>query len=129
MSYLYYLANASLVLRLVEYLHNNSRLVVRFMSVIHQADGWVAHIKFKRELTAQQDGDFRALLNELGIPCQPNPRLQMALWALETGQSPVSVMRQYQIAVVSHGKVDRQEIEEFRKQFVQGLGYCPETLA
>ncbi|MBD2102250.1 hypothetical protein [Leptolyngbya sp. FACHB-261] len=129
MSYLYHLANASLVLRLVEYLHQNARLSVRFMSVIHQVDGWVVHIRFNQDLTVQRDGDFRALLNELGIPCQPSPRLQMALWALEVGQSPVNVMRQYQIAVVSHGQVDRQEIEEFRKQFVQGLGYCPETLA
>jgi hypothetical protein len=53
----------------------------------------------------------------------------MALWGLETGQTPVEVMRRYQVAIVSHGQPDRLEIEEFRQQFVQGLGYCPETLA
>ncbi len=53
----------------------------------------------------------------------------MAFWALETGQSPVAVMRRYQVAVVSYGKPDRKEIEAFRNQFVMGLGYCPETLA
>jgi len=73
--------------------------------------------------------DFRAYLGELGIPHEPNIRLRMALWALETGQSPVDVMRRYQVAVVSHGKPDRKEIEAFRNQFVMGLGYCPETLA
>jgi hypothetical protein len=53
----------------------------------------------------------------------------MALWGLQIGQSPVEVMRRYQVAVVSHGKPDREDIEAFRRQFVMGLGYCPETLA
>ena len=41
----------------------------------------------------------------------------------------MEVMQRYQVAVVSHGTPDRAEIEEFRTQFVRGLGYCPETLA
>ena len=129
MEYLYYLANASLTLRVVEYLHVMPWLPVRFMTVIHQIDGWVVKIKLHRPLDPQEDGDLRAFLNELGIPYEPEIRVRMALWGLETGQSPVEVMRRYQVAVVSHGSPDRREIEEFRKQFVQGLGYCPETLA
>jgi hypothetical protein len=114
--YLYYLANASLTLRVVEYLHTMPWLPVRFMTVIHQIDGWVIKIKLHRPLDPR-------------IPYEPEIRVRMALWGLETGQSPVEVMRRYQVAVVSHGHPDRREIEEFRKQFVQGLGYCPETLA
>lgn len=129
MEYLYYLATASLTLRVVEHLHEMPWLPVRFMTVIHQIDGWVVKIKLSRSLDPQEDGDFRAFLNELGIPYEPEIRVRMALWGLETGQSPVEVMRRYQVAVVSHGSPDRSEIEEFRKQFVQGLGYCPETLA
>jgi hypothetical protein len=129
MDYLYYLANASLTLRVVEYLHSMPWLPVRFITVIHQIDGWVVKIKLSRALDAQEDGDFQAFLNELGIAYEPEIRVRMALWGLETGQSPVEVMRRYQVAVVSHGRPDRGEIEEFRKQFVQGLGYCPETLA
>lgn len=129
MEYLYYLANASLTLRVVEYLHTMPWLPVRFMTVIHQIDGWVVKIKLHRPLDGCEDGDFRAFLNELGIPYEPEIRVRMALWGLETGQTPVEVMRRYQVAVVSHGSPDRREIEEFRKQFVQGLGYCPETLA
>lgn len=129
MEYLYYLANASLTLRVVEYLHIMPWLPVRFMTVIHQIDGWVVKIKLHRPLDPREDGDLRAFLNELGIPYEPEIRVRMALWGLETGQSPVEVMRRYQVAVVSHGNPDRREIEEFRKQFVQGLGYCPETLA
>jgi hypothetical protein len=127
--YIYYLANASLTLRIVEYLHSTPWLSVRFMTVIHQIDGWVVKVKLSSSLNPQQDGDFRAFLNELGIPYDPEIRVRMALWGLETGQTPIEVMRRYQVAVVSHGNPDRREIEEFRKQFVQGLGYCPETLA
>jgi hypothetical protein len=129
MEYLYYLANASLTLRVVEHLHATPWLPIRFMTVIHQIDGWVVKVKLQYPLASQEDGDFRAYLNELGISCEPDIRVRMALWGLETGQSPIEVMRRYQVAVVSHGKPDRCEIEEFRQQFVQGLGYCPETLA
>jgi hypothetical protein len=127
--YLYYLATASLTLRVVEYLHTIPWLSVKFMTVIHQIDGWVVKVKLNESLDPERDGNFRAFLNELGIPYDPEIRVRMALWGLETGQSPVDVMRRYQVAVVSHGTPDRYEIEEFRRQFVQGLGYCPETLA
>jgi len=129
MEYTYYLPNASLSLRIIEYLHATRRLPVTFVTVIHQIDGWVMKIKLAQALDAQEEGDFRAYLNEVGFPYQPEIRVQMALWSLETGQSPINVMRRYQVAVVSHGSPNRREIEEFRKQFVQGLGYCPETLA
>lgn len=129
MEYLYFVANASLTLRIAEYLHTSPHLSVSFMSVIHQIDGWVVRVKMTNPLDLQKSGDFRAFMNELGIPYSPGIRLQMALWSLENGQSPVDVMRRYQVAVVSHGHPDRGEIEEFRKQFVKGLGYCPETLA
>ncbi|MDX2096654.1 MAG: hypothetical protein SFW36_02675 [Leptolyngbyaceae cyanobacterium bins.59] len=129
MEYLYYLANASLTLRVVEYLHATPWLPVRFMTVIHQIDGWIIKVKMNYPLDSRQDGDLRAFLNELGIPYESEIRVQMALWSLETGQSPIEVMRRYQVAIVSHGNPDRTEIEEFRRQFVLGLGYCPETLA
>ncbi len=128
MDYVYFLANTSLTLRVVEFLRQGY-LPVRFMSVIHQIDGWLIRVKLSEFLEPRQHGDFRAFMNELGIPHEPNVRIQMAMWGLETGQSPVAVMQRYQVAVVSHGIPDREEIEEFRSQFVRGLGYCPETLA
>lgn len=128
MEYLYYLANASITLRIVEYLHSTAQLPVAFVTVIHQIDGWVVKVKMN-PITSQQDGDFRAFLNELGIPYEAPMRVNMALWSLEAGQSPIDVMRRYQVAVVSHGSPQREEIEAFRQQFVKGLGYCPETLA
>lgn len=128
MEYLYFLANTSLCLRVVEYLKNIHQLPLQFMTVIHQIDGWVVKIKMSRYFTPQIHGDFRAFMNELGIPYDPDIRVRMALWGLETGQSPLSVMRRYQVAVVSHGQPNQDEIEAFRSQFVKGLGYCPETL-
>lgn len=129
MDYLYFLANASLTLRVVEYLHSMPKLPVQFITVIHQIDGWVVKVKLNGTLTPHQHGNFRAFMNELGFPYDPEIRLQMALWSLETGQSPIDVMRRYHVAVVSHGSPDKSDIEAFRQQFTMGLGYCPETLA
>jgi len=128
MEYLYFLANTSLCLRVVEYFSSANQLPFQFMTVIHQIDGWVIKVKMSHYLTPQQHGNFRAFMNELGIPYEPDIRVRMALWGLETGQSPLSVMRRYQVAVVSHGQPNQDEIESFRTQFVKGLGYCPETL-
>ncbi len=129
MEYTYYLANASLTLRVVEHLLGCTRLPLEFMTVIHQIDGWVIRIKMDDNISVSDSEDFRAYMNELGIAYDPGIRVRMALWGLETGQSPIDVMRRYQVAIVSHGKPDREEIEAFRRQFVMGLGYCPETLA
>lgn len=129
MDYIYHLANASLTLRVVEHLLAMDSLPFAFMTVIHQIDGWVVKVRLYDTVTSAIAEDFRAYLSELGIPHEPNIRLRMALWGLETGQSPVDVMRRYQVAVVSHGHPEREEIEAFRNQFVMGLGYCPETLA
>ncbi|MEM7580129.1 MAG: hypothetical protein ACFB02_02465 [Mastigocoleus sp.] len=129
MEYLYYLANASLTLRVVEFLHAQPHIPVAFLTVIHQIDGWVIRIKLRNDLSTKEDLNLRAFLNELGITYEPPMRLQMALWSLEAGQCPVDVMRRYQVAIVSHGSPEKEEIEAFRQQFVRGLGYCPETLA
>ena len=129
MDFIYHLANASLTLRVVEHLLQKADLPLSWITVIHQIDGWVIKVRMDDIIEESTAEDFRAYLNELGIPHEPNIRLRMALWALETGQSPVDVMRRYQVAVVSHGKPERVEIEAFRNQFVMGLGYCPETLA
>jgi hypothetical protein len=129
MEYIYYLANATLTLRVVERLLCVNQLPLEFITVIHRIDGWVIKVKLHDSVPPPAAENFRAFLNEAGIPHEPGIRMRMALWGLETGQSPIDVMRRYQIAVVSHGKPDRREIEEFRQQFVQGLGYCPETLA
>ncbi|WP_166482622.1 hypothetical protein [Scytonema sp. UIC 10036] len=44
----------------------------------------------------------------------------MALESLEVGNSPVNVMHRYQVAVVSHGSPQREDIEAFREQLSMG---------
>jgi hypothetical protein len=127
--YLYYLGNASLTLRVIDYLRKHSDLAVDFLTSIHKLEGWVVRVCFSRLLTPEQHGDFCAYMRELGIPYDPEIRLNLVFWSLETGQSPVEVMRRYQVAIVSHGKPNSSDIEAFRQQFSRGLGYCPETLA
>jgi hypothetical protein len=129
MDYLYFLANASVTLRTIDYLRTMSHAAGASLTVIHQIDGWIVKIRFSQPLAPQQHGNFRSFMNELGIPYDPEMRLKMVFWSLETGQSPVEVMRRYQVAVVSHGHPDTKDIEAFRQQFTRGLGYCPETLA
>jgi hypothetical protein len=129
MDYLYFLANASLTLRVIEYLNVMNYLSSCSMTVLHQINGWIVKVKFNQPLPPHQHGDFCAFMSELGITYEPEIRLQMVLWSLETGQSPIDVMRRYQVAIVSHGNPDITDIEAFRQQFTRGLGYCPETLA
>ena len=129
MEYLYYVANASLTLRIVEYLHGFPQISVSFVTVIHLLNGWIVNVKMKSSLNPQQDGDFRAFLNELGIPYEPSRRVYMALESLEAGESPIDVMHTWHLPVISHGSPARDKIEVFRQQVIKGLGYCPSTLA
>ena len=129
MEYIYYLTNASLTLRVVERLLGVTQLPLEFITVIHQMNGWVVKVKLHKSVGMRAQQNFLAFLNEVGTVYEPTFPVRAALWALEMGQSSVDVMRRYQVAVVSHGKPDRHEIETFREQFVTGLGYCPETLA
>ncbi len=128
MEYLYYLANASLTLRIVEYLHAHPQIPLNFISVINLIDGWIVRIKMEYPLPPQQEGDFRAYLNELGVDHQPSKRIAIALRDLEAGQSPTKVMERYQVVVVSHGNPEQEEIEAFREQFIERLGYCPQHM-
>ncbi len=129
MDFLYFLANASLSLRTIEYLRTMDHAKSASITVIHKIDGWIVKIRYPEPLSDELRDDFRAFMNELGIRYEPEMRLQMVFWSLETGQSTVEVMRRYQVAIVSHGIPDTKEIEAFRQQFTKGLGYCPETLA
>lgn len=129
MDYLLGLANASLTLRVIEYLRYTRSFPINSLTVIHQINGWVVRIKLNKPLSPQKHGDFSAFLKELGVFYEPDIRLKMAFWSLDAGESAIQVMRHYQLAIISHGMPDISDIEEFRQAFVRGLGYCPETLA
>jgi hypothetical protein len=129
MDYLYSFSNSTLVLRTIQHLQNSPHLPTQFVTVIHQLNGWVLRVRAAAGWTEQGEGNFRAFLMELGVSYSPNVRVRNVLEALEDGQSPVAVMERHQVAVIAHGAPDLTEIKAFREQFIQGLGYCPETLA
>ena len=85
MEYLYYFENASLTLRIFEYLYGKFQMPQAIVTVIYQMDGWLVRVKMYSTLNSQQDRDFRAYLNELGIPLEPPIRVNMDLWSLEAG--------------------------------------------
>lgn len=128
MDYLYYIGNASLVLRVIEYLKSGITEPIEFATVLHQLDGWVVRVVCNSRWSVHRQKNLRAFLEELGVVYRPTPRLRRVLFDLEDGHSPIEVMQRYQVAVIVHGQPDRSEIESFRQQFIQGLGYCPETL-
>ncbi|HYX18475.1 MAG TPA: hypothetical protein VE944_29755 [Nostoc sp.] len=128
MQYLYYLANASLTLRVVEYFSRNG-LSVEFVTVINQFHGWIINVKMKSFVSVEKDKDIRAFLNELGIIYSPSELISQVLSSLEAGESAINVMERYHVAVVSHGRPQPNEIEVFRQSYIRGLGYCPQNLA
>ncbi|BAQ62764.1 hypothetical protein GM3708_3170 [Geminocystis sp. NIES-3708] len=129
MEYVYFLGNASLILRVINYFETMTFLKSASLTVIHQINGWVIRIKIPLVLSFQEDCNIKAFLTELGTPYNPGVRLEIVFWSLDMGDSPVRVMRNYRVAIVSHGKPDLDRIEIFRQEFTRGLGYQPETFA
>ncbi|MCM1981257.1 hypothetical protein [Lyngbya confervoides] len=128
MDYIYYVGKASLVLRVVHYLQVCESLSIRFMTVLHLFNGWVVRVHALDWPVGCQH-NFQAFLGELGVPHQPNSRVALVLRELEEGHRPTDIMQRHRVAIVSHGPPNSHEIEVFRDQFIEGLGYCPETLA
>lgn len=128
MQYLYYLANASLTLRVVEYFSRND-FSVEFITVINQFHGWIINVKIKSFVPEQKDKDIKAFLSEVGIIYSPPEFISNVLSSLEAGESAINVMQRYKVAVVSHGRPQPNEIEIFRQSYIRGLGYCPQHLA
>lgn len=129
MEYLYYLENVSLILQLMEYLHGRPQLKVSYVTVINTIEGWVIRVRLRHQPSPQEDSNFRSMLSELGILYSPPKQIQLALWSLAGGKSPVEVMGRYQVAVVSHGQPKIEEIEAWRQQVIKGLACCSQTLA
>jgi hypothetical protein len=129
MDYVYYLANASLIIRVIQRLEQSKSTSISSLTVIHKIDGWILKVKFNRALSPREHGDFQAYMRELGVAYVPDVHLKTAFLKLDQGESPIQVMRRFQLAIVSHGNPDIRDIESFRHQFTKGLGYCPETLA
>jgi len=128
MEYFYYFANTQLVSRLLAYLSRQVILSLDSVTVIYLVDRWIVRVKLRESLLTQQDLNFKAFLNENGYPYQVTSLISSALRALDAGISITEVMTKYHVVVVSHGALNPTDIEDFRKTFVKGLGYCPPSL-
>ena len=85
--YLYSFANASLTLRVIEYLRNQKKIPVDSVIVVNLIDRWLIKIKLKHDISYELTEDLQAFLNEMGVVHQPSPRLMMALLQLDAGES------------------------------------------
>ncbi len=128
MQYIYYFANASLVLRLLTYLSKQAAIRLDLVTVIYLIDRWVVRVNLEECLCPRQNGDFLAFLNENGTPFSVTARLASALESLEAEISIPEVIERYHLVIISHGALRPTDLTEFRTRFIRGLGYCPPSL-
>lgn len=128
-SYTYSFANASLTLRVVENLRNKYRAYLNSVTVINLIDRWIVRISLSISLPYCLAKNLRAFLEEMGISAQLSAKIIDVFADLDRGESLVEVMNHYQVVVVAHGKPVTEEIEIFRQQIVDRLGYCPQNMA
>ena len=129
MEFLYCFANASLTQRVLYYLRQQMQQHVASVTIIFLNDRWITHLKLHPTVEVEQGYDCWAVLNENGIPYHPTPSLALALHDLDAGYGLTQVMNRFHVAIVSHGAPNPEEVDCFQKQFVAGLGYCPQALA
>ncbi|VEP12667.1 conserved hypothetical protein [Hyella patelloides LEGE 07179] len=127
--YLYSFSNASLTLKVIEHLRDRCQSMLNSVAVINLIDRWLIKIKLKDSIGVNRVKNLQAFLNELGFPYQPTPIITIALARLEIGESPVKIMNRYKVVIVAYGKPEKEEIEIFREQIVEKLGYCPQNMA
>jgi transcriptional regulatory protein LevR len=127
--YIYSFSNASFTLRVIKHLRNQYQPYLDSVAVINQIDRWIVKVCLKNFIPAGLAENLQAFLNEMGLSAQPSLKVIQALDRLEAGESPTTVMNRYQVVVVVHGKPEAQEIEIFRDQIVNRLGYCPQNMA
>lgn len=128
MQFLYCFANASLTLRIIDFVSKVIAPGLYTLTVIYLIDRWVVQIDLKQDLLPAVAGNFKAVLDENGMPYQPTHLVKTALAGLEEGLTPTEVMNRYQVVVISHGAPSPEDLRCFRQRFVQGLGYCPINL-
>jgi hypothetical protein len=128
MEYFNFFPNATVSIGVIEYLTQHPELFLDCVTVVHFPEGWLIRIRLTRSLASQLEANFLAVMSEFGEICIPSIPMRAAFNELSEGQTPTKVMQQYGIAIVAHGKPDRTEIEDFRQQFIQGVGTCPKSL-
>lgn len=127
--YIYSFPNASSTLRIIKYLRNQYQPYLDSVAVINLIDRWLVKICLRNFIPFESAKNLQAVLQEMGVFAQPSSKVISALARLEAGESPTTVMNRYQVVIVAHGKPETEEIEIFRDQIVDRLGYCPQNMA
>ncbi|MGL5943448.1 MAG: hypothetical protein ACRC2S_24395 [Waterburya sp.] len=127
--YLYSFPNASITLRIVEHLRDNYQSIVESVIVINLIDRWLIKVKLSSNIGLDAAKNLQAFWQEMGVVYQPSAKIIKVLEKLEAGESPTKIMNHYQVVIVTCGKPEKQEIEIFRDQIVERLGYCPQNMA
>lgn len=127
--YIYSFPNASFTLRVIQHLRNQYQPYLDSVAVINLIDRWLVKICLNNFIPAELADNLQAFLKEMGVCDRPSLKVINALARLEAGESPTSVMNRYQVVVVVHGQPETEEIEIFRDQIVDRLGYCPQNMA
>ena len=127
--FIYSFVNASCTLRVIEHLRSNYQSYLGSVAVINLVDRWLVKLNLNSSIPARSMKNLEAFLNEMGIVSQPTAKIHEALASLDRGEPPVNVMNRYQVVVVAHGKPETEEIEIFRSQIVDRLGYCPQNMS
>ena len=127
-TYIYSFHNASITLRVMEYLRD-TQLPLESVAVINLIDRWLVKVKMKYSLPIKLAKNIQAFFDEMGIKDVPSAKVKIALAKLEAGVSPTEVMNRYQVVIVAYGEPEKKEVEVFREQIVERLGYCPQNMA
>lgn len=127
--YIYFFPNTSCTLRAIAHLRNKYQSYLDSVAVINLIDRWLVKLSLKDSTAYQSIKNLEAFLNEMGSVSHPSSKILAALASLDRGESPTDVMNRYQVVVVAHGKPETEEIEIFRDNVVERLGYCPQNMA
>lgn len=127
--FFYSFSNASSTLRVIRHLRNNHQPRLKSVAVINLVDRWIVKVSLKDSISYSSAKNLLAFFAEMGVASQPPNNVINAVHRLEAGESPTEVMNRYQVAIIAYGKPEIEEIEIFRDQIVQRLGYCPQNMA
>ncbi len=127
--HIYSFPNTSCTLRVVEHLRHKYQSYLDSIAVINLIDRWLVKLSLKSSAPHRLTKNLQAFLKEMGSISQPSGKILDALVSLEQGVSPTEVMNRHRVVIVVYGKPETEEIEIFRDQIVDRLGYCPQNMA
>ena len=121
MDYIYFLANDSLILRVIDYVDTAIDFPLSCITVINFGDGWLVRSKLNLPLTPKFARDFMAFMNEIGEELEPQVDLEIMLWSLEVGQSHRKLMYNNRVELVSHHHSQPDDLKAFCQNFRSNL--------